>query len=68
MPTKEPPFDMDDYEYNECLNCGSIWSLGTEEYDFQQCDACGWTPGEPTKEDLIDEEDLIDPDHYLSGF
>jgi len=26
------------YEY--CPNCGKLW--GIEEYDFQECDSCGY--------------------------
>ena len=42
--------------FDECLNCGSIWGIGSEEYDFQQCDACGWMPGEPTDDDTLDDD------------
>lgn len=45
----------------ECLNCGSIWGVGSEEYDWQQCDACGWEPGKPTSQ-----EDDFDIDDDLS--
>lgn len=41
-----------------CHNCGSIWSPGSSEWEWQQCSACGWTPGDPV------EEDEIDPDDY----
>ena len=43
--------------YDECLNCGSSWGIGSEEHDFQQCDACGWMPGEPTDDDMPDDND-----------
>lgn len=48
--------------YDECLNGGSTWGPGSEEHDFQQCDACGWMPGQPTDENLTgdDEEDFPD--------
>jgi hypothetical protein len=26
----------------ECPNCQSIWGPGSEEWDWQQCDSCGW--------------------------
>ena len=35
-------------DYEQCPNCGAIW--GCEEFDFQQCDACGWP-------DIDDDED-----------
>lgn len=41
----------------ECENCGSTWSPGTEEYDWQTCAACGWQPG-----DTIDDDDDFDFD------
>lgn len=41
----------------ECKNCSSIWSPGTEEYDLQKCSSCGWTPGLPIEEDIVEEED-----------
>lgn len=44
---------------NECYNCGSIWSPGTEEYDWQQCSACGWTPGDPI-DDYDEDDDLYE--------
>ena len=43
--------------YDECLNCGSSWGIGSEEHDFQQCDSCGWMPGEPTDDDMPDDND-----------
>jgi len=42
---------------SECHNCGSIWSPGTEEYDWQKCSACGWEPGDPIEEDHGWDED-----------
>jgi hypothetical protein len=39
-------------QLTECENCSSVWSPGTEEFDEQQCSACGWVPGTP-----LDEED-----------
>jgi hypothetical protein len=44
---------------SECHNCGSIWSPGTSEYDWQQCYACGWTPGDPL-DDYDEDDDLHD--------
>lgn len=41
---------------NECHNCSSIWSPGTEEHDWQQCSSCGWRPGMPVDEDDDDED------------
>lgn len=39
-----------------CHNCGSIWSPGSSEWEWQQCSACGWTPGDPIEEDEVDPE------------
>ena len=44
--------------YNECLNCSAIWAPGSEEWDAQQCDACGWRPGMPVDKDVDDEWDI----------
>lgn len=30
----------------ECPNCGSIWGVGSEEWQWQECDACGWPDNE----------------------
>ena len=46
----------------QCHNCGSIWGVGSEEYDWQKCDACGWEPGQPIDND----EDDFDVDDELS--
>lgn len=48
--------DDEDEMYEECLNCGSVWGIGSEEWQFQQCDSCGWNPGEPTDEELGDDD------------
>ncbi|RTL56252.1 MAG: hypothetical protein EKK37_17415 [Sphingobacteriales bacterium] len=48
-------FEGEEIELSECLNCGSIWSPGTEEHDFQRCSACGWQPGMPV--DDFEEDD-----------
>lgn len=42
----------------ECENCGSIWSIGTEEHDWQKCSSCGWQPGQPVEEYNEDDDDL----------
>ncbi|MBV6478701.1 MAG: hypothetical protein HGGPFJEG_01458 [Ignavibacteria bacterium] len=34
----------------ECPWCGSQWGLGTEEFEWQQCDCCGY-PDEKHGED-----------------
>ncbi len=47
----------------ECHNCGSIWGIGSEEYDWQQCDACGWRPGQPIDNE-DDDEILIDDEDF----
>lgn len=41
----------------ECPNCGSMWGIGSEEYDWQECDACGW-PDNDHDEYNEDEYDL----------
>lgn len=53
--------------YLECQNCSSIWSPGTEEFDWQKCSSCGWEPGDPIDEDDdMDYEDTDDNDHPLN--
>lgn len=60
------------FAVTECHNCGSIWSPGTEEYDWQKCNCCGWSPGDPIDEDQgWDEDDDFyddtdDNDHPLN--
>lgn len=51
--------------YNECMNCGAIWSPGTAEYDWQQCSACGWQPGDPITDD--DDDDVYDEEDFPPG-
>jgi len=46
---------------NECPNCQSIWGPGSEEWDWQQCDSCGWPDNIAEDEDEFifgDEEDF----------
>lgn len=52
--------------YTECENCSSIWSPGTEEYDCQQCSACGWIPGDSIDDDDDFYDDTDDDDHPLN--
>ena len=42
---------------SECPNCGAIWGIGSEEWDWQQCDACGYPNAD---EDYNDEDDWDD--------
>lgn len=50
---------------NACQNCGSIWAPGSEEWDWQQCDACGWSPWGPIDEDDdFDDCEFEDYDRY----
>lgn len=46
----------------ECPNCGAIWGVGSEEYDWQECDACGWPNNDEDYDDdnELDEEDDFD--------
>ena len=60
MPKKEK------FLTTECGNCSSIWSPGTEEYDWQRCSACGWKPGDPIDDDDDDwdsDEDFYDEEN-----
>lgn len=43
----------------ECPNCNSIWGIGSEEWEWQQCDCCGWPYVE---DDLGDDNDWSDDD------
>ena len=38
----------------ECPNCGSIWGPGLEEWQFQECDCCGYP--DPSCKDFMREE------------
>lgn len=40
----------------ECPNCGSIWGPGSEEWDWQKCDCCGW----PDNQEDWDNDDFDD--------
>lgn len=48
---------------SECPKCSSIWAVGTEEYDWQQCDCCGW-PNSDEENDDFDEDDFGDENDY----
>lgn len=48
--------------FQNCHNCGSLWSPGSEEYDWQQCSSCGWTPGDPIEENEVDPDNVDDFD------
>jgi hypothetical protein len=63
--TGEEVFDEEDVMHDECMNCGSIWGPGSEEWQFQQCDTCGWMPGQPTDDESGDDEfDDMDDDDF----
>jgi hypothetical protein len=47
---------------SECPNCGSIWGPGSEEWQFQECDACGW-PSEDCENFMRDEDDYQEDDY-----
>lgn len=47
---------------NECPNCGSIWGVGSEEWDWQQCDACGWPDNEDDYDEYNEDEYDLDDD------
>jgi hypothetical protein len=53
---------MANFPLTECENCSSIWSPGTDEYDFQKCASCGWRPGDDLDEDIDDDDDLDNED------
>lgn len=42
--------------FESCPNCSAVWGIGSEEWDWQQCDACGW----PNNDDDEDERDWIE--------
>lgn len=51
---------------NECPNCGSIWGPGSEEWEFQECDCCGWpSPDADNFEDTDD--DYWEEDQEFEG-
>jgi len=47
-----------------CPNCSAIWAPGSEEWDWQQCDACGWPNCDDEDLDLDsgDDSEYIDDD------
>lgn len=51
----------------ECPNCGSIWGPGSEEWQFQECDCCGYPFAHDSDEDNwgsdddFEDEDMGDP-------
>lgn len=53
-----------------CPNCSSEWGPGSEEWQWQQCDCCGWP--NPDSENFMkeDEDDFYDDyddnDHPLN--
>lgn len=47
---------------SECPNCGSIWGIGSEEWEWQQCDCCGWPDADEDFDDDIDPDDYDDDD------
>lgn len=48
---------MSDIVEYKCENCGEMWSPGTEEHDWQKCNCCGWSPGDPIDEDEEDDRE-----------
>lgn len=55
----DPNEEEDEEEmFDECLSCGAIWGVGSEEWQFQHCDACGWHPGLPIDIDFDDDDDF----------
>ncbi|MCX6210122.1 MAG: hypothetical protein NTZ59_11675 [Bacteroidetes bacterium] len=48
---------------SECLNCPSIWGVGSEEWEDQQCSACGWRVGDAVDDDLPN-DDFNDDNYY----
>jgi hypothetical protein len=56
MPNKKSIAEkIEDVFLTECPNCGSTWGIGSEEYDFQECDYCGYPDN---KEDFGCDEDF----------
>lgn len=47
----------------ECPNCSSIWGVGSEEWEWQQCDACGWPDPDAGFMDDDDEENWPEDDY-----
>lgn len=57
MPKKRPPKTLE-----SCPSCSAIWAPGSEEWDWQKCDACGWPENKTDEEDNWDEPDIFDQD------
>lgn len=47
----------------ECPNCGSNWGVGSEEFELQCCDCCGYPDFDDEFEEDID-CDYFDFDDY----
>jgi len=61
MPKKRPRKTLE-----SCPNCMAIWGAGSEEWDWQKCDACGWPDNEDDPEYNDDEADIFDPEDIES--
>lgn len=48
----------------ECPNCSSIWSPGSEEWDWQQCDCCGYPDNDSVWGEDDDWDEYGDDDNY----
>jgi len=46
----------------QCERCPAIWSPGSEEWEDQQCGACGWRPGNIG--DVDEDYDFDDTDDF----
>lgn len=46
----------------ECPVCGAIWAPGSEEWDWQQCDACGWPDNDDNEFDEDEDDDWEETD------
>lgn len=44
----------------QCFNCPAEWAPGSEDWQFQECGACGWRPGMPLDDDSDDDDEYDD--------
>lgn len=45
---------------SECPNCGAVWGIGSEEWDWQQCDCCGYPDNDADDKEFDDDDFFYD--------
>ena len=47
---------------SECPNCNSIWGIGSEKWEWQECDCCGYPDNEDEEDDPSEYDEYNDYD------